>query len=242
MDHLAPLRPLAEVGTPSENTPALQEAPHDFALPPAASGHFGLENAHTVTLDDEPEINLSKLDRESNYPLSFVLNTPIDQQTLSHQELRELLSSFNKCLQLRDKYMASSLQRLGDNPRDHDGVFKGFAEDLGGVSGVRPDVYATLRKNHGQSGQHPPLQPASRQFTPWEIYPKPPPPHWHWTAKAHQGESVPIDDQPQLVSDQGEGDGFEFSHFKIPGVHDWHYHLDHKGVFQIYSTPVQDGT
>lgn len=225
MDHLLPLQPLAENATTTDNTPGLQDVAHDFALPPAASGHFGLENAHTVTLDDEPEINLSKLDH---------------QQTLSQQELRDLLSSFNKCLQLRDKYMACSLQRLGDNPRDYDGAFKGFAEDIGGVSGVRPDAYATLRKNTGTSGQHPSLQPAPQQFAKWDIYPRPPPPHWHWTAKPHPEQGGPIDDQPQLVSEEGDGDGFDFGHFEIPGAHEWHYHLDSKGVFQIYSTPVHD--
>ncbi|KAG2070339.1 hypothetical protein BDR04DRAFT_934379, partial [Suillus decipiens] len=36
-------------------------------------------------------------------------------------ELARVVQSFQKCLELRDKYITKSLQRLGDNPRDHDG-------------------------------------------------------------------------------------------------------------------------
>ena len=55
-------------------------------------------------------------------------------------ELRQICPSFARCLELRDKYMNYSLQRLGDNPRDHDGVFQGFPTDIGGANGVRPDA------------------------------------------------------------------------------------------------------
>ncbi|RHZ68267.1 hypothetical protein Glove_296g28 [Diversispora epigaea] len=37
------------------------------------------------------------------------------------QELITLYTNFQKCLDLRDKYMEISLQRLGDNPKDSDG-------------------------------------------------------------------------------------------------------------------------
>lgn len=36
------------------------------------------------------------------------------------QELVTLHTNFQRCLDLRDKYMAISLQRLGDNPKDRD--------------------------------------------------------------------------------------------------------------------------
>ena len=65
------------------------------------------------------------------------------------------LHALQKCLDLRDKYMSKSLQRLGDNPRDHDG--------------------------RSQPGD--PSALASSEFEPWKIYPPPPPPHWHWTDK-----------------------------------------------------------
>ena len=42
---------------------------------------------------------------------------PTDDVT---EELRSLYSNFQKCLDLREKYMAISCQRIGDNPRDAD--------------------------------------------------------------------------------------------------------------------------
>ncbi|CAH1764303.1 1061_t:CDS:10 [Entrophospora sp. SA101] len=36
------------------------------------------------------------------------------------EELNNLYTDFHKCLELRDKYMKFSLQRLGDNPKDHE--------------------------------------------------------------------------------------------------------------------------
>ncbi|CAG8767616.1 2857_t:CDS:2, partial [Cetraspora pellucida] len=35
-------------------------------------------------------------------------------------ELETIYTDFHKCLELRDKYMKLSLQRLGDNPKDKD--------------------------------------------------------------------------------------------------------------------------
>ncbi|KAG6835953.1 hypothetical protein H0H93_012915 [Arthromyces matolae] len=70
-----------------------------------------------------------------------------------NSEYAALFQSFQKCLDLRDKYMEKSLQRLGDNPKDYDGQ--------------------TLKD---------PTRKSSRQPEPWKIYPPPPPPHWHWTA------------------------------------------------------------
>src|SRR5579872_7495791 len=55
------------------------------------------------------------------------------------QEHLKIFQSFEKCLSLRDKYMKISLQRLGDNPRDHDGHFSGIDPNIADVSGVQPD-------------------------------------------------------------------------------------------------------
>jgi AMP deaminase len=49
-------------------------------------------------------------------------------------ELKALYDSFWRCLDLRDKYMLKSLQRLGDDPRDHDGVFHGLSPALADFS------------------------------------------------------------------------------------------------------------
>ncbi|KAG6860353.1 hypothetical protein C0993_002987, partial [Termitomyces sp. T159_Od127] len=67
-------------------------------------------------------------------------------------EFAALFQSFRRCLEIRDKYMAKSLQRLGDNPKDYDGH---------------------IDKDHAH------VFPC--EFEKWDIYPPPPPPHWHWT-------------------------------------------------------------
>ncbi|CAI2175578.1 11513_t:CDS:10 [Funneliformis geosporum] len=66
-----------------------------------------------------------KTKRELLFPSGFcdekslmVPEEVIDQQVTS--ELEDLYTRFHKCLDLRDKYMELSLQRLGDNPKDHD--------------------------------------------------------------------------------------------------------------------------
>ncbi|KAM6494422.1 AMP deaminase [Amanita muscaria] len=128
-------------------------------------------------------------------------------------EPTEILDAFTKCLDLRDKYMSKSNQRLGDNPKDYDGHFDGLSEHLADVSGARPD--ADFAKN----------TPPSHHFHPWKIYPKPPPPHWHWVHKQA------INTDPQNDEDDGE---FRFDTCEIPGPHSWTFHLDDKGVYQVY--------
>ena len=50
--------------------------------------------------------------------------------------------------------MAASNQRLGDNPRDHDGVFHGIPEGLSDVMGLRPEATGSY-------------EPIKEQFKPW---------------------------------------------------------------------------
>ncbi|KAF9465293.1 hypothetical protein BDZ94DRAFT_1254187 [Collybia nuda] len=128
-------------------------------------------------------------------------------------EYASLFQSFQKCLDLRDKYMCKSLQRLGDDPRDYDGHFRGLDEGQADVSGVRPDANYT--------------EPDAPQRTsePWKLFPPAPPPHWHWK------------DQQKISSgdDYGAGlDRFSFEKCEIPGVHPWLFEIDDKGVFQVY--------
>jgi len=133
-------------------------------------------------------------------------------------EQANLLYSLQKCLELRDKYMLKSRQRLGDDPRDYDGDFQPLGDDYADVSGVRPDFPLHGKHREPQSQQN--------TFSPWKIYPKPPPPHWHWKDK-------------EVVSADGTtkpGDGeFKMEDCVIPGLHDgWSYAIDVKGVFQVY--------
>jgi AMP deaminase len=131
-------------------------------------------------------------------------------------ELASLFQSLQRCLDLRDKYMIKSHQRLGDNPKDHDGHFPGLDDGIADVSGVRPN--AEFESNN------PPPSP----FKPWRVYPPPPPPHWHWT------------DKEKVVSAEGNSartDGeFIFEDCAIPEPHSWEFDIDDKGVFQVYKT------
>jgi AMP deaminase len=129
-------------------------------------------------------------------------------------ELARVVQSFQKCLELRDKYITKSLQRLGDNPRDHDGVFHGVAESLADVSGVKPDVDHSLAAS------------LSSPHEPWVIYPSPPPPHWRFTAVK---TVISADGR---VTPDGQ---FNFSQCQIPGNHDWEFEIDDKGVYQVYT-------
>ncbi|TFY66445.1 hypothetical protein EVG20_g4651 [Dentipellis fragilis] len=165
-------------------------------------------------------------------------------------EFGHLFAVFRRCLELRDKYIALSLQRLGDNPRDHDGVFHGLPAGTTDVSGVHPDVdIATLPlpKNvdentgpgaetdkHGQgNGQivegDGDGEGMRSPFKPWRIYPPPPPPHWHWTAKQ---EVVP---SSVSAPAQGQGEDFKFADCEIPKKTEWDFALDDTGVYQVYA-------
>ncbi|KAI0278278.1 AMP deaminase [Russula aff. rugulosa BPL654] len=126
-------------------------------------------------------------------------------------EFGHMIEVLRKCLELRDKYMAASNQRLGDNPRDYDGAFHGIAEGFSDVMGVRPEATGSY-------------EPIEEQFKPWRIYPRPPPPHWHWTA-----------DQAAVSSGRtSPSDVVDFTEFGIPGAHEWEFEIDDKGVYQVY--------
>ncbi|KAH7925575.1 AMP deaminase [Leucogyrophana mollusca] len=131
-------------------------------------------------------------------------------------ELARVFQCFERCLELRDKYVEKSLQRLGDNPRDHDGHFSGVANGLADVAGVKPD------SNYASA------QVPESPHQPWKIYPKPPPPHWHVTEKE------------QVISVDGhvtrKDEDFSFSECEMPDEHPWRFEIDDKGVYQVYES------
>lgn len=132
-----------------------------------------------------------------------------------------MLQSLQKCLELRDKYMKKSKQRLGDNPKDYDGTFPGVDEERAGVCGVKPDS--------NFAANQPPPQPSDK----WTVYPPPPPPHWHWT------------DQQQTMSAGGPRspiDEFNFEQCHIPTSDSKEYSIDDTGVFQIYENAQKSCT
>ena len=126
-------------------------------------------------------------------------------------EFASIFESLRKCLELRDKYMLVSGQRLGFNPKDHDGHFFGLPDGISDVSGVRP--------NADIGGIN---APTSSPLDPWRIYPKPPPPHWHWK------------DRNLVAHDSADDEEFVFEECKVPGPDGWNFEIDEKGVFQVY--------
>ena len=140
------------------------------------------------------------------------------------QEFLHIFQSFEKCLSLRDKYMQVSLQRLGDNPRDHDGSFHGVDPKITDVSGVRSDADISAYASPDFEDKLP-----SSPYKPWRIYPKPPPPHWRWTTDTepvHGGDVTKAGDEE-----------FVFTKCEIPGDHDgWSFEIDETGVYQVYNS------
>ncbi|KAF8349501.1 AMP deaminase [Amanita rubescens] len=140
--------------------------------------------------------------------------------SITDSDHSQIFESFRRCLDLRDKYMRKSKQRIGDNPKDYGDHFQGISEDLADVSGVRPDV--DFSKN----------TPPAHSFKPWKIYPKPPPPHWHLTET-----EVVSSERSHVKGDEG----FQYEECDIPGPHTWTFKLDEKGVYQVYDESQLEG-
>ncbi|KAH7906713.1 hypothetical protein BJ138DRAFT_1129705 [Hygrophoropsis aurantiaca] len=161
---------------------------------------------------------------QSAIPLPLPPNftsAPTTADPLPQPELAPLFQSLDRCLALRDKYMARSLQRLGDNPRDHDGVFpprSGIPRSVSGADEGEADEKSDPPHHH----------------QPWKIYPPPPPPHWHVTDKPQPASHAAGE------SKAGEGNGFEFGQCEIPGRHPWVFEMDEQGVYQVYADESDD--
>ncbi|BGP55329.1 AMP deaminase [Rhodotorula sphaerocarpa] len=133
-------------------------------------------------------------------------------------ELRALYSSFQRCLDLRDKYMTLSRQRLEDNPANYDGTF---------TAASSPSYASTSARlsNRLPSG-----------FKKWDIYPPPPLPHW----KERDPHAEPPLETPQELADmEAERNRFVLADVEIPGKEPEgrrrRFALDSNGVYQVYS-------
>ncbi|KIJ64424.1 hypothetical protein HYDPIDRAFT_89984 [Hydnomerulius pinastri MD-312] len=183
---------------------------------PAVTGNFGLSAIREALLPPKHEDQSDASPFLEDEEKVWTTEAQVQMQASVTPEMAHTFQQFHRCLELRDKYIARSLQRLGDNPRDHDGHFNGIAEGFADVSGVTPN--ANFAK----------VKVTESPYQPWCIYPKPPPPHWHFTAK-----------QNVVTSDGGvtpQDDEFDFSKCQIPGPQSWNFALDDKGVYQVYST------
>lgn len=154
------------------------------------------------------------------YELGNISTSLVRLEQIVNAEQLQLLKSLQKCLELRDKYMFKSRQRLGDDPRDYDSHFEPLGDRYADVSGVRPDLPVEEIKNDVES--------QANSFQHWNIYPKPPPPHWHWKDK----EVISADGTKKSGDDE-----FEFEKCEIPGPQEgWTYAIDAKGVYQVYDS------
>ncbi|KAH7100848.1 AMP deaminase [Auriculariales sp. MPI-PUGE-AT-0066] len=134
----------------------------------------------------------------------------------------DVCETLQDCLNLRAKYIAASLQRLGDNPKDYDGAFHGFKDpSYGGAVGAQPD--APL--DH--------LEAEESKWPAWHIYPRPPPPNWHWTDRTRLG-----------IAPSENEEEFEFDPATVPGPDErgWTFKPDRLGVIQVYDKGVLDNS
>nr|XP_019015072.1 AMP deaminase [Kwoniella pini CBS 10737]OCF53853.1 AMP deaminase [Kwoniella pini CBS 10737] len=149
-------------------------------------------------------------------------------------ELEQLYASFARCLDLRDKYLELSNQRLGDNPKDHDGNFHGFTpRSSGDVMGLKAEVRQDTCEG--------PSAAENETLPTWNLYPPPPPPHWHW--KPSQGSVLPeptSSDGATTSKDKASTSESGIQQFKFEDclIHEedkeHEFHLNDEGVFSVY--------
>ncbi|KJA23236.1 hypothetical protein HYPSUDRAFT_40051 [Hypholoma sublateritium FD-334 SS-4] len=240
-----------EMQSPSTpDTPAISTSSSGLHIPESKDGFFGYQEEKSLKQIEEkywvhrrtseshsegggfkpqslqgsvagdPFLEEEEEDRQKH----FTAEAHATEQIVSAEQV-QLLKSLQKCLELRDKYMFKSRQRLGDDPRDYDSHFEPLGDRYADVSGVRPDVPVEAIKNGVKS--------QANSFQHWNIYPKPPPPHWHWKDK----EVVSADGTKKSGDDE-----FEFERCEIPGPQEgWTYAIDTKGVYQVYDGTKGDG-
>lgn len=126
--------------------------------------------------------------------------------------------------------MDLSCQRLGDNPRDHDGTFKGFSpKSAADINGLKADVDPEACEQHEEE---------VASFPPWKIYPPPPPPHWHW--KPAEDGVKPESSNTTGLGGSGSSSGgrdsqaFKFEECEIPGKDPRTFEINDEGVYEVW--------
>ncbi|GAA5980734.1 hypothetical protein JCM5350_006368 [Sporobolomyces pararoseus] len=146
-------------------------------------------------------------------------------------ELRALYSSFQRCLDLRDKYMALSRQRLEDNPANYDGRFDpATSPSYASTSSILPNKLPS-------------------DFKQWDIYPPPPAPHWKEMQDAeHDPFAIDsTDTTEQIAEKEAMRRKFDWKKAlaKVPGKESTgkrkRFALDSNGVYQVYSDEIVEG-
>ncbi|GAA5855162.1 hypothetical protein JCM5353_005899 [Sporobolomyces roseus] len=173
-----------------------------------------------------PNLN-PELEEAEDIDEGFVAQNPHEAITA---ELRALYSSFQRCLDLRDKYMALSRQRLEDNPANYDGRF----------DPATSPSYATTSS----------ILPANlpTDFKQWDIYPPPPAPHWKEMQDAeHDPFAIDsMDTTEQIAEKEAMRRKFDWKKAlaKVPGKEGSgkrkRFALDSNGVYQVYSDEIAE--
>jgi AMP deaminase len=194
-------------------------------LDPSASNHtlapeWSKQASHSSSQTD-PFYEAPQTDQPNDPKPILNEHSPLinEQDTHLSEELRSLYESFQACLDLRDKYIGLSKQRLVDNPQSFDSKFIN---------------QSTAR---GNTPAHPE----------WKIYPPPPKPHWRANSD-YQAEEAwdlhPRDSRDQLQDHPASPRlEFDFDACSLPGKDDrFRFAIDSHGVYQIYhinSTPTK---
>ncbi|CEQ42453.1 SPOSA6832_04255, partial [Sporobolomyces salmonicolor] len=136
-------------------------------------------------------------------------------------EKRRICAMFQTCLNLRDKYMALSRQRLEDNPTSYDGQFSASALASGDASSSQTSLLPPVR-----------LPP---DFEKWTIYPPPPKPTW---TERDPFSPESTEATQELAASETRRRKFAVGSIKIPGKepngHARKFAMDESGVYQVY--------
>lgn len=82
--------------------------------------NFNSSNGNVSSSKEDVSIDTDPKSQEADAP---------DAEPAFSQDLRSLYESFQNCLDLRDKYIIRSKQRLEDNPQSYDGIYKPNGEE-----------------------------------------------------------------------------------------------------------------
>ncbi|WWC86266.1 AMP deaminase [Kwoniella dendrophila CBS 6074] len=216
--------------------------PEDGDLDPAPTLIHRRERDKQEELDLEEEARERELDAALLGALNIggkkdrpdAMNIPSQSQPEQGigSELEQLYASFARCLDLRDKYLELSNQRLGDNPKDHDGTFHGFTpKSSGDVMGLKAEVQQDTCE--GSSAAE------NDELPTWNIYPPPPPPHWRWKPSNEGVMPEPTSSdgttQDTAASSSQQPQSFKVEDCVIQEEDKQHvFHLNDEGVFTVY--------
>ncbi|KAI5480450.1 AMP deaminase [Pseudohyphozyma bogoriensis] len=174
---------------------------------------LGSEGA--AKLDPEMEEVAEELDQ------AFAGGAPTDQVSA---ELRALYASFQKCIDLRDKYMRLSRQRMEDNPANYDGLYSPSPSPIG-TPNPDPSSTSAIADDDPEP-----------KFKPWTIYPPPPTPHW----KERDPFAESTETTEEIAQREAKRREFHWEKAEVPGRElegkRKRFELDANGVYQVYES------